>query len=1202
MNFPFPGTGLNSDDSLDAMPVGDSPTTFAVAGRQNVIVPPDNFGRLEDAYGTALVAGSSLSVGTKYMGHVTDTDGEWCYYFMAGASTGSIIGVNTRDASTMRQVLINEAEVEFDTTIVFKHAAYIDGWLYWPSGQYGAKKVEITRAINFTLYKSGRAWAAIENYASGDKALYTDGCIYEMTDAGGAAAGEDTPPSNTKWTVSAYAYPNTASGTNATLLDGAFNLVEFPPLLQVTGEYSDDTSRLYNNLRGKMFQFTYRWKYRNGGYSNTAPFSELFLTPDVESYNGEILNSFVTNNTLTLYLDGGRETEVEYTELFVRTGQALSWLYVDKIEVGVNTYSFFNDYIMEVASDDMVNKLDNYIPRETRALELLSENVLVLGGNKYGFDNVIPDVVLTIEWNSATINAAGTASHTPYTLGSELITYPPDSIKERHWHEIQLTEIAGIADGDILHINLYYTTASINIVYVIQAADVVSVTTFRDKCIELINTEGAALKADYEVTDGVPSFTIENGDFYVYIDGSSNTIDTVASDIATYLQGDAAMNKWPQFTTGAKHVFGITYYDVAMRPFAIAANTDTAIYMPTVVEARLNGDLSSTDYSWRNTIAWEVKHEAPAEAKYWQWFYAGNQNIDDFWFYAIDSATAIGGVLSVVITGLQGVLTEFPLSQIGPYVWAKGDRIRCITKAAASSAYGALADTQVDLEIKAFNVDTSTLTLQTTTTNTYDFGAGSLVEIYRPKTSVNDDLFFAFGEIHNTYVLSANVYHEGETQDQTSTAAGYGAKGVFEKGDSYLIARAFEAGLIDGSAVSDLFLVESKSYSDFYDSDWYTQGKINLRSNIGEVELNNIAISNKLIQDTGINGLRTFEYDDVVVLPDKNGQINSLRQIGNVLRVIQQRKRTSFYVGMTEFYNQDGTASLVASSEILGNARELDGDWGTENPETVVKVDDILFFWDLHNRAFVQDSENGAFPISEYKMSKFFLELGDEIMQNIYLSDEYLLACDYHPILKTLFFYYYIENTGCRALLYHLPSKRWVSPLTGLEHTTPSVTYDLKGLIGAENRFFIVDNGLLYLMDATADRREYIGKTTKESAYITVVGNAEVLIPKIIDTVGLISNEKSGWAVDEIIIPADQTTLVDQSSKVFSADWLTREGITRAPVKRNSYTSGVYAYKDLWEGEKMRGGVVKVKFTLPTQTSGKVEVVALEIGMTKSNL
>ena len=116
------------------------------------------------------------------------------------------------------------------------------------------------------------------------------------------------------------------------------------------------------------------------------------------------------------------------------------------------------------------------------------------------------------------------------------------------------------------------------------------------------------------------------------------------------------------------------------------------------------------------------------------------------------------------------------------------------------------------------------------------------------------------------------------------------------------------------------------------------------------------------------------------------------------------------------------------------------------------------------------------------------------------------------------------------------------------------------------------------------------------------MGNENPLLPKIIDNVGVISNQHTGWTVDTITIPADATTKVDQSSKVFSADWLTREGITRAPVKRNAYTSGVYAYKDYWEGEKMRGRVVEVEFTLPAQTSGKVEVLGFEIGTTDSNV
>ena len=168
--------------------------------------------------------------------------------------------------------------------------------------------------------------------------------------------------------------------------------------------------------------------------------------------------------------------------------------------------------------------------------------------------------------------------------------------------------------------------------------------------------------------------------------------------------------------------------------------------------------------------------------------------------------------------------------------------------------------------------------------------------------------------------------------------------------------------------------------------------------------------------------------------------------------------------------------------------------------------------------------------------------------------------------------------------------------------TTTIISTNVGGLIGAENRFFSVNDGALHLMDDNADRREYIGGTTKEEAFIKVVGNQMPLLPKTIDTVGVISNQHTGWAVTNVTIPADATTKVDQVSLVIDEDWLTREGVTRAPVKRNLYTSGVYSYGNLWEGERMRGRVAEVKFTLPTQVSGKVEVTALEIGMTKSNV
>jgi hypothetical protein len=419
----------------------------------------------------------------------------------------------------------------------------------------------------------------------------------------------------------------------------------------------------------------------------------------------------------------------------------------------------------------MVNKLDNYIPRETRALELLSENVLVLGGNKYGFSNITPDVTLGVEWSNVDVAATGSVRYT-CVLGADVIEYLEDHeviLQVTNYNKVTLNDAisSGVVEDDILLIALYYATFTLTTQYLVTALDAANVTVLRDSLIDLINSYSTGVTAAYS---SPPSgIVLTSGDFYLYSDGEGNTLNEGTSDIIFYIPSgsEQSMNKWSQFKTGAKHVLGMTYFDRGMRPFAIAANADTAIYMPTVVEASLNGDLySSTAYEWKNAITWEIKHEAPAEAKYWQWFYAGNQNITDFWFYAINSAAIKGGSttqLEVVISGLQTVQDEYALSQIGPYEWQKGDRLRVITKAAAATEYGALADLQVDVEILSFDSDTYTLTIPTSASADYDLDAGSLIEIYRPKTSVNDDLFFAFGKIYETYVYSADVFHRGAT-------------------------------------------------------------------------------------------------------------------------------------------------------------------------------------------------------------------------------------------------------------------------------------------------------------------------------------------------------------------------------------------------------------------------------------------------------
>jgi len=236
---------------------------------------------------------------------------------------------------------------------------------------------------------------------------------------------------------------------------------------------------------------------------------------------------------------------------------------------------------------------------------------------------------------------------------------------------------------------------------------------------------------------------------------------------------------------------------------------------------------------------------------------------------------------------------------------------------------------------------------------------------------------------------------------------------------------------------------ESQWWSDFYDSDEWDRGKTGEETNFNERILNIVRYSNVYLQNTGINGLSTFdtnttepfgykEYNDVY------GDIIAIMEIGDTLKVYQKTKPSSTLVGMTEYVDTSGSGQVMTSSNlVLGAIRYSSTNYGTEFPESLTRNNRYVYGWDIYNGVVWRDSANGIFPISgryesvegsaDYRMATWFKEKAKALLLSGVSNVDVMSTFDEEYKLFILSFRDSITEDNNTTIAFHEPSNRWIS-------------------------------------------------------------------------------------------------------------------------------------------------------------------------------
>jgi hypothetical protein len=235
-----------------------------------------------------------------------------------------------------------------------------------------------------------------------------------------------------------------------------------------------------------------------------------------------------------------------------------------------------------------------------------------------------------------------------------------------------------------------------------------------------------------------------------------------------------------------------------------------------------------------------------------------------------------------------------------------------------------------------------------------------LFQIYTPYKEQVDENYFEVGQVYN-------VTDAGTNSRQYSVTSG-----TFN-GDVYLLQRTDSA--------SSTYFTEAMSPNDKFWQNWYEDiGWNNIIDSIGQqAKTQSISFSNIYIEGTKTNGLSSWDALDETALPIECGTIQKLQvtskvnnELGIVMLAICKYETASLYLGETQQYGSSASSTVSVSTQTIGTVNVLKGSFGTQNPETVIEYNGLVWFLDMSKGAVVQYSTNGLGVVSDFGMRRFF--------------------------------------------------------------------------------------------------------------------------------------------------------------------------------------------------------------------------------------
>jgi len=368
---------------------------------------------------------------------------------------------------------------------------------------------------------------------------------------------------------------------------------------------------------------------------------------------------------------------------------------------------------------------------------------------------------------------------------------------------------------------------------------------------------------------------------------------------------------------------------------------------------------------------------------------------------------------------------------------------------------------------------------------------------------------------------------------------------------------------------------EDPAYSDYFNSSWFGRGRIAIEDpNERTKRLKGTVVHSKnYLQDTNINGLHTFEFQDRENLLEMNGILERLVVVGDTLMCIQERENTSIYLQKSLSVDPNGSVTFASSSKTFADKRPRMEFYGTAHPESVVKTDMGVFYYDVYNGKFIWASNNGQKSISdgEYKFNA-----GSAALTSRFQNLANFFCVGFHDMENNEIGWSFRADGQNITVVFNYEIGRWKYFMT---HRPDWVMWNGEVLVEW-------NAGQLYRMNqelsGTAPNYNTFFGTIRDSSVTFLSRNPPTLIKRWSGgAIGVKSHGSSApWALQSMTIPAN-LSYTQMNTFIPSSSFKIREGIYWASYKKD-VNSPNFASIDLAlvNGRELRGIAAEHKLLL----------------------
>lgn len=305
-----------------------------------------------------------------------------------------------------------------------------------------------------------------------------------------------------------------------------------------------------------------------------------------------------------------------------------------------------------------------------------------------------------------------------------------------------------------------------------------------------------------------------------------------------------------------------------------------------------------------------------------------------------------------------------------PYVFATGDAVNIYYRS-DGTYLGILAQEIKSIQLGRYLVIPYRKEYVTTT----PLGTGAFIETYTPRKNDQTIVYYEKGQ---TFQFIYNS--DGTKTHQTNHVVWQGDVHVMDNVALYAQDFSYNTGT---TYFVDFYSMNPNPMkrADFWEKALGRPNIVNINGDKQLIRTTLFRYSNKLIEDSKINGLCTFEEFNSLDVPNDYGPIRRLVGFDTLIVFVNERKPSVCYIEQATFQNAAGDSQVLLTDTYVNNPRRLEGDYGSTHPESVFKYgSEAYWFSDLKGCHVRYNNSNGMFPISQNKARTYFLTKGNQYM------------------------------------------------------------------------------------------------------------------------------------------------------------------------------------------------------------------------------